>query len=132
VSTSGARYTARGGGDVKYKLLERYFLDQDDDRVVWMRIFTDEKKLMNGHGVYRDDVLVLLYPDEVNDIIDVEALKQELDFEFLPEWDKTRYLVHMGDETEGYAVHDTIDCRTGWDLSKEELETVIKRIHEVF
>lgn len=117
---------------MKYKLLERYFLDQEDDRVVWMRVFTEEKKLMNGRGVYRDDVLVLLYPEEVNDIVDVEALKTELNFEFLPEWNKTRYLVHMGNEKEGYAVHDTIDCRTGWDLTREELELVLKRIHEVF
>jgi len=117
---------------MKYKLLNNYFLDQTEDRVTWMRIFPDEKKLMTGHGVYRDDVLVLLFPTAVDDIIDVAGLRGDLGIDSLPEWNKTQYLVHMGNANQGYPVQEAIRTEDGEPLEQDELDSLVDRIQSVF
>ena len=117
---------------MKYKLLNKYFLDQEDDRVSWMRIFTDEKKLMSGKGVYRDDVLVLLFPVAVDDIVDVPGVRENLALDALPEWNKTAYLVHMGNANQGYPVQEAIRTSDGSELTQEELDSLVGRIESVF
>jgi len=117
---------------MKYKLLNKYYFEQDDDRVSWMRIFADEKKLMSGKGVYRDDVLVLLFPAAVDDIVDLDAVRANLALESLPEWNKTAYLVHMGNANQGYPVQEAIRTADGSDLTQEELDSLVDRIESVF
>lgn len=117
---------------MKYKLLDRYVFDQDDDTVAWFRIFPEQKKLMMGKGVYRDDVLVLLFPQQIDDITSVGGLRDDLDMDELPEWNKTAYLVHMGSANQGYPVQEAIATADGRDLSQEELDELVDRIQEVF
>ncbi|MFW5688277.1 MAG: hypothetical protein ACOC1U_01805 [Spirochaetota bacterium] len=117
---------------MKYKLLNRYYLSQDEDRVEWLRIFRDDKKLMMGNGVYRDDVLVLLFPKQIDDIVDLPGLLRDLEFDALPEWNKTRYLVHMGNANQGYPVQEAIATSDGRELDQQELDALVGRIEEVF
>jgi hypothetical protein len=117
---------------MKYKLLNSYFISQEDDRVDWMRIFADEKKLMIGKGVYRDDVLVLLFPQQIEDITDLEGVRSDLEFDELPEWNKTRYLVHMGNANQGYPVQEAIATGDGRSLDQDELDALVDRIQDVF
>ena len=115
-----------------YGLLDRYYIEQNDDRVKWFRVFPTEKKLMVGNGVYRDDVLILLFPDEVNDIVDLEAVLSQLAIESLPQWNKTKYLIHMGNVNSNYSVDEAIRCDTGEDLTADELREVVRRVETVF
>lgn len=117
---------------MKYKLLDRYVFDQNDDTVAWVRIFADEKKLMMGKGVYRDDVLVLLFPQHIDDITDVRGVRDDLGIDELPEWNKTAYLVHMGNANQGYPVQEAIATADGRELTQEELDDLVDRIQEVF
>jgi len=97
-----------------------------------MRIFADQKKLMTGHGVYRDDVLVLLFPTAVDDIVDVEGVRDDLEIDSLPEWNKTHYLVHMGNANQGYPVQEAIRTESGEPLDQDELDSLVDRIQSVF
>jgi hypothetical protein len=97
-----------------------------------MRIFPDQKKLMTGHGVYRDDVLVLLFPTAVDNIIDVAGVRADLDIDALPEWNKTHYLVHMGNANQGYPVQEAIRTDDGESLDQDELDSLVDRIQSVF
>ncbi len=97
-----------------------------------MRVFDSEKRLMIGNGVYRDDVLVLLFPQRIDEITDLAGLRSELFLESLPEWDKTRYLVHMGNESQGYPVQEAMELLEGRPLSQAELDGVVSRIEDVF
>ena len=117
---------------MKYKLLNSYFLDQSDDTISWMRIFAERRKLMMGKGVYRDDVLVLLFPTDVSDIMDLDGVRRDLEMETLPEWNKTRYLVHMGNANQGYPVQEAIDTSDGRPLEQDELDALVDRIQSVF
>jgi hypothetical protein len=117
---------------MRYKLLDKYFLDQTDDTVRWMRIFPERRKLMMGKGVYRDDVLVLLFPSEISDITDLEGVRNDLGMDDLPEWNKTTYLVHMGNANQGYPVQEAIATADGRELDQAELDDVVDRIQEVF
>ncbi len=117
---------------MKYSLLGRYFLDQEDDRVTWIRIFDQEQKMLAGHGVYRDDVLVLLAPTEAHDITDIEGVRRELDFADLPPWDKTRYLIHMGGVRQNWSVDEAIKCETGESVLGDELAGLVERVQQVF
>ncbi len=117
---------------MKYKLLNSYFLDQLDDTVSWMRIFPQQRKLMVGKGVYRDEVLVLLFPSCIDEITDLDGVRTDLEMEVLPEWNKTRYLVHMGNVNQGYPVQEAIATDDGHRLDQEELDAVVERIEEVF
>lgn len=117
---------------MKYKLLEQYFLDQNDDRITWIRIFEKERKMLAGHGVYRDDVLILLSPTESHNIKSVAGVRSELGFDELPIWDKTRYLIHMGNIAHNYSVDEAIHCPTGEAVRGEELKELVKRIEDVF
>ncbi len=117
---------------MKFSLLNRYFLDQEEDRVTWIRIFDDEKKMLAGRGVYRDDVLILLAPGEVHDIRDLDGVRSELDMAGLPAWDKTRYLIHMGSERQNYSVDEAIRCDTGERVTGDELAALVERIQQVF
>ena len=117
---------------MKFSLLDRYFLDQEEDRVTWIRIFDREKKMLAGRGVYRDDVLILLSPTEAHDITDIAGVRRELDIAGLPSWDKTRYLIHMGDERQNWSVDEAIRCDTGDAVLGEELNGLVERIQEVF
>lgn len=116
----------------KYRLLNRYFIEQADDRVAWARIFPDELRLMSGNGVYRDDVLVLLAPTEINPIVDIDGVRDAMDLESLPEWDKTRFLIHMGTVNQGYPVQEAIHTADGSPLEREELLDLVDRIESVF
>ena len=117
---------------MKYKLLENYFIDQNEDRVEWARIFPEQRKLMMGNGVYRDDVLVLLFPTRIDDITDLEGIRKDLELDTLPEWNKTKYLVHMGNANQGYPIQEAIATSDGRYLEQEELDEVVERIQEVF
>jgi len=117
---------------MKYKLLDRYVFDQSADTVAWVRIFADEKKLMTGKGVYRDDVLVLLFPQQIDDIVDLAGVRDDLNVDELPEWNKTAYLVHMGNANQGYPVQEAIRTADGSELTQEELDDLVDRIQEVF
>lgn len=117
---------------MKYKLLDRYVFDQDDDTVAWVRIFADEKKLMMGKGVYRDDVLVLLFPQQIDDITDLPGVREDLGMDELPVWNKTAYLVHMGNANQGYPVQEAVTTDDGRALTQQELDDLVDRIQEVF
>ncbi len=117
---------------MKYKLLDSYFLEQTDDTVAWMRIFPEQMKLMAGKGVYRDDVLVLLFPARVDDITDLEGVRADLQMDGLPEWNKTTYLVHMGNANQGYPVQEAIATADGRPLDQDELDSLVERIERVF
>jgi hypothetical protein len=117
---------------MKYQLFNLYFLEQEDEHVDWIRLFPEEETLMSGRGVYRDELLVLLYPDEVNRIVDLEGIRAQLKLEELPIWDKSRYLVHMGQEKDGYPIDNAVDLTTGESLSGEELAPVLELIERVF
>lgn len=117
---------------MKYKLLNIYFFEQNDDSVSWIRIFPDEMRIMTGRGVYRDDVLVLLFPQSVDEITDLEGVRRELRLDSLPEWNKTRYLVHMGNANQGYPVQEAIALPEGRHLEQDELDAVVERIQRVF
>jgi hypothetical protein len=117
---------------MKFSLLGRFLLDQTDDRVTWIRIFENEKKMLAGHGVYRDDVLILLAPSEAHDIRDVRGVKEELGIDELPVWDKTRYLIHMGSERQNYSVDEAIYCDSGQTVAGDELTALVERIQKVF
>lgn len=117
---------------MQYRLLGKYLLDQTDDRVSWIRVFAEEKRLMMGNGVYRDDVLVLLFPKQIDTITDLDGLMAQLDFNAHPEWNKTSYLLHMGNANQGYPVQEAISLPDGEPLSQEELDKVVARIEDVF
>ena len=117
---------------MKYQLLGNYFLEQTDDKVSWFRIFEDEQRLMMGNGVYRDDVLILLFPTRIDEITDVAGVRADLQIDSLPEWDKTRYLVHMGNANQGYPVQEAIALPEGRPLSQDELNGLVSRIEDVF
>ncbi len=116
----------------KYRLLNRYLLEQADDRVAWMRVFDDELRLMTGHGVYRDDVLVLLAPTQIDAITDLDGVRAAMDLDALPEWDKTRFLIHMGTVNQGYPVQEAIRTSDGSPLAREEVLELVARIESVF
>ena len=117
---------------MKYQLLDRYVIERDDDSVSWVRIFAQEKRLMYGRGVYRDDVLVLLFPTAVEPIEDLDAVRAELGLGDLTEWDKTTYLVHIGNARQGYPVQEAIATSDGRDLSRDEVFSLVDRIESVF
>ena len=117
---------------MKYQLLDRYVIERHDDSVSWIRIFADEKRLMFGRGVYRDDVLVLLFPTAVEPIEDLDAVRSELGLGTLDEWDKTTYLFHMGNARQGYPVQDAIATADGRELSRDEILSLVDRIESVF
>jgi hypothetical protein len=117
---------------MKYKLLDRYYLEQEEDRVSWLRIFPEQQRLMGGSGVYRDDVLVLLFPTRIDEITNAKAIREELGMDELPEWDKTRYLIHMGNVNQGYPVQEAIRTHDGTELEREELLSLVDRIEDVF
>ena len=117
---------------MKYKLLNTYYLEQEEDRVSWLRIFSNEKRLMRGNGVYRDDVLILLFPSQIDEIKDEQAVRKELGMAELPEWDKTKYVIHMGNVNQGYPVQEAIHTNDGREVEREELLTLVDRIQEVF
>ena len=116
----------------KYQLLGKYLIEQADDRIEWLRVFTAELRLMAGNGVYRDDVLVLLSPTRIDQITDLDGLRQAMDLESLPKWDKTEYLVHMGTVNQGYPVQEAIRTADGSPLEREELLDLVTRIESVF
>jgi len=117
---------------MKYQLLDRYVIERHDDSVSWIRIFEEEKRLMYGRGVYRDDVLVLLFPTAVEPVEDLDATRSELGLGTLEEWDKTAYLVHMGNARQGYPVQDAIATADGRELEREEILSLVDRIESVF
>ena len=117
---------------MKYKLLDRYVFDQEDDTVAWIRIFSEEKKLMAGKGVYRDYVLVLLFPQQIDDITDLQGVRTDLAMDELPEWKTTKFLVHMGNANQGYPVQEAIATADGRPLTQTELDALVDRIQEVF
>ena len=117
---------------MKYKLLNRYVIERDEDRVAWLRVFRDELKLMHGNGVYRDDVLVLLFPSGIDDITDLSGLINDLDLDSLPEWNATTYLIHMGNANQGYPVQEAIATADGRELTREEILSLVDRIQSVF
>ncbi|HUX49644.1 MAG TPA: hypothetical protein VMW73_02550 [Spirochaetia bacterium] len=117
---------------MKFTLLGRYFLDQEEDRVTWIRIFDDQLKMLAGRGVYRDDVLVLLSPTEVHEIRDLDAVRRELEFDTLPVWNKTRFLIHMGGHKQNYSVDEAMRCDSGEAVNGSELEELVNRIQQVF
>jgi hypothetical protein len=89
-------------------------------------------RLMQGKGVYRDDVLVLLFPTRIDPIEDVAALRSELEIESLPEWNKTAYLIHMGNARQGYPVQEAIATSDGRELERDEIFSLVDRIESVF
>ena len=117
---------------MKYTLLNRYLIEQVDDRVTWMRIFDEERRLMTGHGVYRDDVLVLLSPTQIDEILDVDTVRSTIGLDGLPEWNKTSFLVHMGTVNQGYPVQEAVRTSDGSALEREELLDLVTRIESVF
>ncbi len=117
---------------MKYQLFGRYFLDQSGDRVTWIRIFSKEQKMLAGRGVYRDDVLILLSPTESHTITSVSGVRDELEMDSLPVWDKTRYLIHMGNVEHNYSVDEAIHCPTGDAVKGEDLKELINRIEHDF
>jgi hypothetical protein len=117
---------------MKFRLFDTYVIDQDKDQVSWIRIFPGELELMSGRGVYRDDVLVLLFPLQIDRIADLRGLMDEIDIEALPVWNKTRYLVHMGNSNQGYPVQEAIETADGRHLERDEVLNLVSRIEEVF
>ena len=107
-------------------------IDQDDDQVSWIRIFPEELQMMTGRGVYRDDVLVLLFPLRIDDITDLDGLMKTVDLDSMPVWNKTRYLVHMGNANQGYPVQEAVETSDGRLLEREEILDLVSRIEEVF
>lgn len=117
---------------MKYRLFDRYVIDQFGDQVSWIRIFREEKQLMTGRGVYRDDVLVLLFPLQIDDITDLKGLLETVDLDSLPVWNKTRYLIHMGNANQGYPVQEAVETSDGRVLERDEVFDLVSRIEEVF
>lgn len=117
---------------MKYQLFGTYYLEQNDDRVLWFRIFPLEMQLMMGHGVYRDDVLILLFPERIDEITDLDGVRRDLGIGELPEWNKTAYLLHMGNVNQGYPVQEAIALPDGHPLTQTELDAVVSRIERVF
>lgn len=117
---------------MKYRLFDNYVIDQFGDQVSWIRIFREEKQLMTGRGVYRDDVLVLLFPLQIDDITDLKGLLETVDLDSLPVWNKTRYLVHMGNANQGYPVQEAVETSDGRALERDEVFDLVSRIEEVF
>ena len=117
---------------MKFKLFDSYVFDQTDDQVSWVRIFPDELKMMTGKGVYRDDVLVLLFPIQIDRITDLEALLEAVEMDSLPVWNKTRYVVHMGNANQGYPVQEAVATEDGHHLERDEVLDVVSRIEAVF
>lgn len=117
---------------MRYKLLDSYVLDQIGDQVSWVRIFTEQMKVMVGRGVYRDDVLVLLFPQSVETITDLDGLRSSFALDGLPEWNKTKYLIHMGSANQGYPVQEAIATADGRHLDRDETFAIVDRIESVF
>lgn len=117
---------------MKYKLFNSYIIDQSDDAVSWIRIFPQEMKIMAGRGVYRDDVLVLLFPLSVDTITDLAGLLADAEMDALPVWNKTRYLVHMGNANQGYPVQEAVETADGRHLERDEVLDLVARIEDVF
>ena len=117
---------------MKFELLDQYILDTDDDSVYWLRVFPREMKMLSGKGVYRDDVLILLFPIEVHGIKDLTALREPLGFGSLPVWDKTAYVIHMGNASQSYPIQAAIETETGRELTREEVDAIVERIEQVF
>ncbi len=116
----------------EYRLYDDYHLDVTADRVHWMRIFSDQRRLMRGRGVFREDMLVLLHPYRIDDVTDEAGLREELAFESLPVWTETTYLVHLGTERQGFPVQDAVEIPTGRHLEAEEIHGLVGRIQDVF
>ena len=110
---------------MKFRLFDTYFIDQDDDSVSWIRVFPDDLKMMTGRGVYRDDVLILLFPLQIDEISDVEGLLKKMDLSSYPVWDKTQFLVHMGNANQGYPVQEAIEVSTGRHLERDEVLSLV-------
>lgn len=117
---------------MKFQLFDTYVIDQTDDQVSWIRIFPEELKMMTGKGVYRDDVLVLLFPLQIDRIMDLPALLKTVEMETLPVWNKTRYLIHMGNANQGYPIQEAVETGDGRHLEREEILGLVGRIEEVF
>jgi len=117
---------------MKFKLFDTYMIDQENDQVSWIRIFPDELKMMTGKGVYRDDVLVLLFPLKIDLITDLPGLMITIEMDTLPVWNKTRYLVHMGNANQNYPVQEAVETADGRQLEREEVLSLVSRIEEVF
>ena len=117
---------------MKFTLFDTYVIDQEDDQVSWIRIFPEEMKMMTGRGVYRDDVLVLLFPLQIDIINDLPGLIETVGMADLPVWDKTRYLVHMGNANQGYPIQEAVETSDGRLLEREEILELVSRIEEVF
>lgn len=117
---------------MKYTLFATYVLDQSDDQVEWVRLFPDDMKIMSGKGVYRDDVLVLLFPQSIDTITNLQGLRDDLEIESLPVWNKTKYLLHMGNANQGYPVQEAVATSDGRQLEREEILDLVDRIESVF
>jgi hypothetical protein len=117
---------------MKYKLFNTYIIEQEDDQVSWIRIFPEELQIMTGRGVYRDDVLVLLYPLSVDTITNLDGLMDAANLDSLPVWNKTRYLVHIGNANQGYPVQEAIETENGRVLGRDEVLDLVSRIEDVF
>jgi hypothetical protein len=117
---------------VKYQLLDRYIIEQTDDTVSWVRLFPEERRLMYGKGVYRDDVLILLFPTAIEPVDDVATVRAEFDMDQLQAWNKTTYLLHMGNARQGYPVQEAIATADGRELSRDEVLSLVDRIESVF
>ena len=107
---------------MKFKLFDSYVLDQADDQISWIRIFPDELKMMTGRGVFRDDVLVLLFPVQIDRIVDLPALLETVEMEKLPVWNKTQYLIHMGNANQGYPVQEAVETSDGRHLDRSRAD----------
>lgn len=117
---------------MKFRLFDTYVIDQADDQVSWIRIFPKDLRLMTGRGVYRDDVLILLFPLDITGIADLDDLLESIDLDSLPIWNKTRYLVHMGNANQGYPVQEAVEVESGRHLERDEIMELVGRIEEVF
>lgn len=117
---------------MKFKLFDTYIIDQEDDQVSWIRIFPDELKMMTGKGVYRDDVLVLLFPLKIELIADLPGVLETVKMDSLPIWNKTRYLIHMGNANQNYPVQEAVETADGRPLERDEVLDLVSRIEEVF
>lgn len=117
---------------MRFELLDQYILDTEEDTVYWIRVFPDEMKMLSGKGVYRDDVLILLFPIEVDAIKDLAALRSTLGFGTLPVWNRTSYLIHMGNANQNYPVQAAIETATGRELTRDEVLNIVDRVESVF
>ena len=117
---------------MKYRLFDSYVFDQSNDQVEWVRLFPDQMKIMSGRGVYRDDVLVLLFPQSVDDITNLDGVRSALEIDSLPVWNKTRYLIHMGNANQGYPVQEAVATADGRELERDEVLDLVARIESVF